>query len=197
MTIFPIIYSYGKSNKYPFNQVELLQANNVAANETDLCDYLEDAVSSWLKGTSTEQNDYTLTRSRKQNPGVFVLWAQLLPVRCEWQRADGVITWCPASVADDYSVCSFWNRTMPNSTSQATPEYFADALGVRVGGIIEFLWTKNAYGNFNASDSNQTYQVQVLLDETDALRYSYVYAACCEVTVCSPPRRLSNASSSA
>jgi hypothetical protein len=162
----------GQSNMFAQNQVKLLQANNLSANNTDLCDYLMDAVSAWLKGSTTEQIDYTIESSTQTD--VFVLWAQLLPVRCPWQREDGVITWCDPSLYDQYAACSFWNETKPPLPDLATPEYFADVLGERVGGILSIVISTVAYADFYSLESNQTYQVRVIVDENDTLAFSYV-----------------------
>jgi hypothetical protein len=171
-TVFPIIYSYGRSNKFAFNQVRLLQANNLASNSTSACAYLQNAVHAWLLGTSIEDNGYSLlgvTRSIE----AYVLWAQLLPVRCDWQRDDGIITWCESCVTNTSMCepCEFWNRTIV-PPSNATPDYFADVLGVRVGGIVEYDLENTALMFDRGLSTNQSYSVTVIVDETDTLSYS-------------------------
>jgi hypothetical protein len=172
VTVFPIIYSFGKANNFSFNQVRLLQANNLVANSTTECDYLHNAVESWIQGTSGEEHDYSLL-GKWRNVDSYVLWAQLLPIRCDWQREDGIITWCTECIGNMCETCSFWNRTIV-PPSEATPNYFANVLGVRVGGIVAYQ-LQNVTAMFaQGSVSNQSYSVKVIVDETDTLTYSYV-----------------------
>jgi hypothetical protein len=163
-TVFPIIYSFGRSNKFASNQVRLLQANNLASNSTSACDYLQNAVDAWLRGTSSEGNATSLFDTTRSSEA-YVLWAQLLPARCDWQRGDGVITWCSSCVAAMCEPCEFWNSTMV-SPPNATPDYFADVLGVRVGGIVELDM------DANVSWSDENYSVRVIFDETATLTFS-------------------------
>jgi hypothetical protein len=175
VSIFPIIYSFGKSNLFAPNQVLLLQANNLVANSTepDDCAYLYNAMRAWLRGTSGEENDYSVLGS-KRDLDTYILWAQMLPVRCDWQRPDGVITECAWTWLSGMILpCSFWNRTIV-SPADATPDYFADVLGVRVGGILEYQLNTTAPLLDRGLVSNQSYFVKVIVDETDTLTYSYV-----------------------
>lgn len=153
-----------------YNQAKLLQANNLISNSTSDCDYLQDAVYAWLLGTASEDHDYALLGSRKVLD-VFVLWAQLLPVRCDWQRDDGIITWCSACEGDACSQCTFWNETLV-PPDQATPDYFAEVLGVRVGGILEFELDATAPMSIFGQVSDQLYTVKIIVDESDSLTFS-------------------------
>jgi hypothetical protein len=168
--VFPIIYSYGRSNKTASNQVRLLQANNLASNSTSACDYLQNAVQAWLLGTASEGNDSSLVDTTR-NSEAYVLWAQLLPVRCDWQRNDGIITWCDSCEENMCGPCDFWNNTIV-PPSNATPGYFADVLGVRVGGIVEFDIENSAPMLDRGLLTNQVYSVTVIVDETDTLAFS-------------------------
>jgi hypothetical protein len=60
------------------------------------------------------------------------------------------------------------------SPADATPDYFADVLGVRVGGILEYQLNTTAPLLDRGLVSNQSYFVKVIVDETDTLTYSYV-----------------------
>jgi hypothetical protein len=52
------------------------------------------------------------------------------------------------------------------SPPNATPDYFADVLGVRVGGIVELDM------DANVSWSDENYSVRVIFDETATLTFS-------------------------
>ena len=69
----------------------------------------------------------------------FVLWAQLLPVRCDFQKknaTNGVITFCGN---DDHSTCMVWDDIYDNFTeicnstldSDCLQNYFASELHLR------------------------------------------------------------------
>jgi hypothetical protein len=66
--------------------------------------------------------------------------------------------------------CEFWNSTLV-PRSNATVDYYADVLGVRVGGIVEYVIEQDE-PFYNGSHSNQTYSVTVIVDETDTLTFS-------------------------
>lgn len=172
--MFPLIYSVGLSNPSATSQVSLLQANNVASNASDDCQYLQVAVRSWLQGSAVEQTGFGVHGRR--NP-VFILWAQVLPVRCAWQTnggslpADGVITRCAPSLVEHSNACAFWNESMPPLPSEATPSYFANILGERPGVIIEYSLSEQVPSSFIASGGS-TFTVRVICDEGHTLYYT-------------------------
>ena len=144
-----------QQNSVARSLVELLQANNVAAQND--CIYLESAVNSWLNLAVVPQPASFLSNL----DDTFVLWAQILPVRCPFQSEDGVITSCD----DDEStlalansgVCKIWEDSAPSNASEATNEYFASELGLRVDGISTIT---------SAFDQGfPDYQVQVVYNE--------------------------------
>jgi hypothetical protein len=67
--------------------------------------------------------------------------------------------------------CEFWNTTIV-PPSNATPGYFADVLGVRVGGIVEFDIEETAPMLDRGLLTSQVYAVTVIFDETDTLTFS-------------------------
>jgi hypothetical protein len=67
--------------------------------------------------------------------------------------------------------CEFWNSTLV-PPSNATVDYYADVLGVRVGGIVEYVIEQDEPLFDSGSLSNQTYSVTVIVDETDTLTFS-------------------------
>lgn len=77
------------------------------ANATDNeCDYLKSVVDSWLNVAVVPQP----TSFVPSQEDTFVLWAQLLPIRCDWQRDDGVITFC----SDDSPLIESYGHTCDN-----------------------------------------------------------------------------------
>ena len=123
---------------------ELLLANNEAAQ--DDCKYLESAITSWVNMAAVPQ-----PASLLQNlEDTYVLWAQLLPPdRCEnyqqengvrFQQEDGVLTFCEYD-GEDYREngtvypCHVWDDQAPDTPSDATEEYFAAELDIRLGGV--------------------------------------------------------------
>jgi hypothetical protein len=111
--------------------VELLQANNIAAQ--DDCSYLESAIDSWANIAAVPQPASLLTKLED----TFVLWAQLLPIRCDFQRDDGVLTYCYGDDSRPNGVypCTVWDDHAPTDPGEATEEYFADELGIRLDGV--------------------------------------------------------------
>jgi hypothetical protein len=137
------------------------------------CAYLEDTIEAWLDLGANVQNDVPQYEVK-----TFVLWAQLLPVRCEFQGSDGVITVCENNDTNytyPQGACNVW-KTPPANPSDATPEYFANMLGIRVGGITEYtrsqtsLLTVATDGNFS-SYPNTTFSVRLLANENHAISF--------------------------
>lgn len=141
------------------------------ANVTS-CEFLEDTIQAWLDLGANVQ-----TRVPQYNITQFVLWAQLLPVRCDFQRKDGVITVCTNVTNFTYpeGSCNVWNAR-PEDPSDATPSYYADLLGIRIGGITEYkeaqteLLTIALPGNFS-SFPNTTFSVRLLANENHAIAF--------------------------
>jgi hypothetical protein len=67
--------------------------------------------------------------------------------------------------------CEFWNSTL-KPPSNATLDYYADVLGVRVGGIVEFVIENAAPMLDRGLLTNQVYSVTVIVDATDTLTLS-------------------------
>lgn len=150
MLVLPLLSSLHEQNLVATELVELLQANNLAAPTTDDCDFLESAVKSWMNVAVKPQPTSVLSSQED----TFVLWAQLLPVRCEFQDPNGVITFCEGNdslLNSNEEACIVWDNFAPdfndlNSTCWAKPVpqdcvenylegYFATELNLRVGGI--------------------------------------------------------------
>lgn len=172
VTIFPLILSMLGQNTAALNYVYLLQENNVLLSKANAssCDFLEETVKSWLYLGVSVQNLVPF-----YNVTTFVLWAQLLPARCDFQRADGVITICDVQ-REIFSgslnrTCEIW-RSLPNDTNDATPEYYADMLDIRVGGITEYAEEQNGLLTYaNGTISNETFSVRLLANENHVIAF--------------------------
>jgi len=109
--ILPLLISRVKTNSISADLTRVLQANNVQALDTEDCDYLKSAVDSWLSIAMVPQPESFV----KSHEDTFVLWAQVLPVRCDWQREDGIITHCDNSTLFEQGhkdVCELWDDTL-------------------------------------------------------------------------------------
>ena len=137
--MLPLLHSLSQQNLNSYKLVDLLQAHNLAApsNSEDDCAYLENSIQSWLRLAAVPQPESMFENVQD----TYILWAQLLPVRCDFQRDDGVITFCEGqsdatsweSVAP--ATCEVWDDLAPLSAQEASPDYFAGALSLRWEGI--------------------------------------------------------------
>jgi len=73
----------------------------------------------------------------------------MLPVRCDFQREDGVITFCAGSIATAVpGTCMVWDSYSPATPEDATPHYFAEQLALRSEGIRE-IYREATMGNLS------------------------------------------------
>ena len=166
VTIFPVISNLWTENTVAPLTVDLLQATNIAATTTEDCEYLERSVQSWLKAMSDVQTPYF--RNDDDFHDTYVLWAQLLPVRCDWQNGtDGVITICPENweKAESVSVCTVWKETRPATPSGATRDWFADLLDIRPREIVDLERS-------HVSANGTTYSFRALFNESNTVAYT-------------------------
>eukprot|EP00429_Kryptoperidinium_foliaceum_P039921 CAMPEP_0176166240 /NCGR_PEP_ID=MMETSP0120_2-20121206/85020_1 /TAXON_ID=160619 /ORGANISM="Kryptoperidinium foliaceum, Strain CCMP 1326" /LENGTH=1393 /DNA_ID=CAMNT_0017503773 /DNA_START=61 /DNA_END=4240 /DNA_ORIENTATION=- len=138
--VLPMLVTLTQQNLVSYKMVDLLQAHNLAApsSSEDDCAYLEASVQAWLRSAAAPQPTSLLDNV----VDTYILWAQLLPVRCDFQRDDGVITICDGQMNDDWirvssSSCSIWDDSSPSSPSDASEAYFAEQLNLRFEGIRE------------------------------------------------------------
>jgi hypothetical protein len=172
--VYPLLLTGCVRNPVSFNQVRLLQASNVLANTTEDCEYLKSSVLAWFKSSSVVLVDFDLID--EQNGSIHVQWAQLLPVRCAWQREDGVITSCRSKYAavDSASLCKYWNETVTQSPEDASAQYFADRLGVRLIGIVEVVNRQIGPANFSGGAVETEFFVRAIYNETHTIALTYV-----------------------
>lgn len=154
--VIPMLGAMNQQNRIAPRFANLLEANNIVAlgGSTD-CDYLENAIESWLSMAIIPQPPAEVPNVEP----TFVLWAQVLPVRCPFQNATGVITSCGGKLANfrrTYpTTCDIWENKAPPTPDMASGDYFAAALNLRPGGIIREFGAPG--GRFEAlSDFNAT-----------------------------------------
>jgi hypothetical protein len=161
----PIILTLsGGVNDAGKDMVTLLEVNNILlaeANETS-CDFLEDTIYSFLG-----LDAIVLNKVGHYHERTYLLWAQLLPVRCNFQSSDGVITQCTGDHYFNPHVCDVWNLA-PEDPSDATPQYFAEKMGIRVGGITQYNPAFTTSSNFSIAP-NTTFSVRALLNENHVI----------------------------
>jgi hypothetical protein len=137
--VLPLLLSLTTQNLNSYSMVDLLQAHNLEAptNSTDDCAYLENAVNSWLKMAAIPHAASPLQNTED----TYVLWAQLLPVRCDFQRDDGVITFCEGRIFEDSwdaavpETCAVWDSYQPSWSMGTMASQFSKALTIRSQGI--------------------------------------------------------------
>ena len=170
VALYPVIYTIGYSNRSSENLVKLLAQNNVLSNSTDDCDYLLNAVFSWVEATAQATTEYWINTQEGRYDTPLLLWAQILPVRCSWQLQSGIITVCPDAFANA-SQCQFWSKMGPLDPSVASREFFAEELGARVEGIQEYtMFNETIPVDFGLGSSD--FQVKVFMDQGDAIAFT-------------------------
>jgi hypothetical protein len=147
------------------NQVNLLHDNNIESNTTEDCEYLYIAVQSWLYASATIQARFEVVDDGVSD--AHLLWAQLLPVRCIWQRNDGIITtsdFCgTSSFSSISSICGFWDETnVPNPSKQ----YFANSLDARPGGIVDIVRSAIFPVSFLQNETQVEFYVRAIYNES-------------------------------
>ena len=186
--VFPAIYAIQTGNYVNQQMVDLLLANNLVANTTDECDYLQTAVTSWLAGVSRAPSHQRYILGGEADS--HVVWARLLPVRCPWQRSDGVITDCSYLAVGNDETCAIWAEG-PEDANDASPEYFAKTLELRVGELQEY--EESALSDFGVVGNQTVYYVESINDLSHTitstfrslflLQVSMLLAALCGLTV--------------
>jgi hypothetical protein len=161
--IMPLINCLTEQNQAADELTRLLQANNVVAGND--CEYFDNAVESWLR-MAVQQQPASL---RMHAESAYVLWAQVLPVRdeCDVQADDGVITTCVGTNFTGMATqtCNVWDTKAPASADEASNQYFASRLDLRVGAITELT---------RISSNNSDYTVTVIYNENPTVELTYV-----------------------
>jgi len=171
VTAVPLLYTIDR-NPASYMEGLLLQANNLASNTTDDCEYLESAINAWFKSSDVARPKLSYV---DDEGGVYVQWAQVLPVRCDFQNSDGVITFCDEfdAAGSDRVTCDFWaGPQQPELPIYATPEYFAAQLGVRVGGLNEIVFQETAPADFGDGNATADFYVRIIFNEAHVIAFT-------------------------
>jgi hypothetical protein len=164
VSLLPALYAGLTRNPDSRYQVHLLQDNNVASNSTEDCEYLFTAVQSWLDGSADIKTYYELIDSETAGRDPHLLWAQLLPVRCAWQRSNGVVTSCDLLRRNTTfdPICTYWAEMM---ITNPTKEAFAESLATRPGAILDVSVQSFAPSNFADNEILSEFYVRALYNE--------------------------------
>ena len=138
LPVFSTIQVNGGTNTLASSMTKQLQATNLITpgSDANTCTFLEKSVLSWLASTSG------MKQMGKLGSQTFVMYLELLPIRCPFQGEDGVVTsyFCTedfrlkASMAKNErldELCKVWGGT--NSSTNVTD--LADIAGIRTGAI--------------------------------------------------------------
>lgn len=133
--VLPIISTLaqnGGTNTVSTSMVRQLQGTNLISNtvNNETCSFLEQSIESWMVGVWGGT-------PRVDEGDVYVLWLQVLPVRCEFQEPDGVVTasYCDSMDMessgndDDDTFCEVWRDT----DATTSIDELAEKAGVRTG----------------------------------------------------------------
>lgn len=166
---FPAIITISNRNSVTENQVNFLHASNVRSSSVDDCDYLFSAVQGYIRSSvfaNTEFGDDDTIESLQ------LLWARLLPVRCDWQQENGVITSCDVQYNRRVEACEIWKAAKP-AQGEESRQHFARALGLRPGSIVEFERSTTSVADFS-STGEATYSFHAYINQTHMVSYTYV-----------------------
>jgi len=155
------------------NLTKMLEAQN-RISTTD-CEYLELAIDSWL-------NMAILNQLYAWPDATYVLWAQVLPVRCPFQDETGVITSCTGKQSrfrdnNFTEICDIWDQADPpnfiDGNDSAIRNYFASIANLR-GDTI------SAYQRPTVADSSQfetsnDFQVTVVINHMYSVAFFNVF----------------------
>eukprot|EP00531_Pseudo-nitzschia_arenysensis_P017663 CAMPEP_0116121408 /NCGR_PEP_ID=MMETSP0329-20121206/3682_1 /TAXON_ID=697910 /ORGANISM="Pseudo-nitzschia arenysensis, Strain B593" /LENGTH=1270 /DNA_ID=CAMNT_0003615221 /DNA_START=74 /DNA_END=3886 /DNA_ORIENTATION=+ len=174
--VVPLFYSITDQNHGALNLTKLLQAENIVST-TGLydCNYLEEAIDSWLNMAIADQLEF---EDNENGETPYVLWARVLPVRCPFQDPKGVITSCSGAQSRFrtnrayWQTCDLWESVdpVPNvgyGSTTSIREYFARELNLRGDGVmvIQEPSIEDAF-SYNALDS---FAVTVVFDHNPTI----------------------------
>jgi class 3 adenylate cyclase len=170
VTLYPVIYTYRFRNAFDNNLGDLLFAYNTEASGTEDCAYLRNAVLAWLGAASHTHADQRYLFSDERDS--FLVWAQIEPVRCDWQRSDGIITSCVDKEGES-KVCEIWEQTVSVDPYSVSEGMLASILGLRPGAIREFDETAVTMSDFGPDGrSLATFRVRGFFDLSHSVSYA-------------------------
>lgn len=145
---------------------------NLAANSTNDCDFLQQAASSWLSSVAIIGDNYVKTKNYEPVEDVYVIWAQIRPVRCDWQRNDGVITNCDLFAEQKPGLavaCNFWSSSARVSPDDVSQNDLADEIGIRTGEALDLKKSSWGLSDFDGSNEETTFYVRSIFNESHAV----------------------------
>lgn len=172
VTVLPSIATLWKQNPLGPRSVDLLMSYNIAANSTDDCDFLQQAVGSWLSSVAIVGDNYVKTKNYDPVKDVYVLWAEIRPVRCYWQRSDGVITNCDLYAEKNPRLavaCNFWNLSAQVSPDSVTDKYLANVMGIRPGEAMDLGKSSMLFSDFDGIVEETSFYVRSVFNESHAV----------------------------
>ena len=157
-----------------FHSTDLLQAYNLAANTTEDCAFLENAVNAWIRSTGGVPISHQFTD--EYDDTAFLVWGRLLPYRCpDWQEKDGVISVCPNGADLPLQLCDVWKASKPDDVAGATPKIFAHEFDLREGGFRKFVRNTTASLDFvNGTITEEQFFVEVIFNGGHYISLVYV-----------------------
>jgi hypothetical protein len=166
--VLPILSAISGQNLIAMEFTQLLEDNNLASFSGDGdCDYLELAIESWLNMAIVPQPSSDTTDVEP----TFVLWAQVLPVRCPFQDENGVITSCDGRLSTFREsfpgTCQIWDELAPSSPEDATADFFASTLNLRSGGVVTYHFGSNGKIEVNGVNVTVVYNENVTISRAN------------------------------
>jgi len=171
VVVLPMISTISGVNNSAPEFVGFLQATSelVTNNSDTSCAFLQDSFESWLAAAAVVLSP--ATEGTYYSEGAYILWAQVLPVRCNFQSDDGVISSCDKYTDVVVGACAIWNA----APSNATPNFFADLLDIPVGAISEYTKsTTLTWFNGSQEVTNATFSVKVLVNQNQAVMFTNI-----------------------
>ena len=148
-------------------------AYNLAANSTDDCAFLQQATMAWLSSFAIVSDNYVKTGSYEHMEDIYVLWAEVRPVRCDWQRSDGVITNCDYLYAGEMPgltvACDFWRSVTRDSPDDISDNFLAKQIGIRTGEALDLDKSSRSLSGFDGSVEETTFYVRSVFNESHAV----------------------------
>jgi len=163
LPVFGTIQVNGGTNTISSSMTTQLQATNLIAPGSDdaTCSFLKKSTFAWLTGTAGMKGSINADH-------IYVMWLQILPVRCDFQGDDGVVTqyFCSQVFRDTASMaknekldnlCQVWGNTNVNSTIAE----LAQIAGIRPGEIESFTDEANGTGFSVTARFNESHSVHL------------------------------------
>mmetsp|Transcript_36058 Transcript_36058/g.53794 ORF Transcript_36058/g.53794 Transcript_36058/m.53794 type:complete len:1410 (-) Transcript_36058:375-4604(-) len=175
--LFPLLRTIGangNTNTVAKKLVSQLQGTNLIANSSDIeyCKYLQDSVFSWLLGL-----EFADTGNNVNGTDIpFVLFLQILPVRCGFQGNNGVVTqvFCDnfGEIDTFETFCSVWGTSNESSSIVA----LAERAGVRTGEVI--TWTNSEISSIgiNGTISEELFNTTAMIQESFTVQKANTYS---------------------